>query len=121
MIRRSHLGEGLRLGGISLVTANTQHSGVEFFGRDGGRIIGVLDQRTMAGFAIDVRVPAVPFLFQNVAVTALAGLMSGEIHRPGSQLGQGISAKVSVLSKTFRNQDAAQDKKEEKAKAKHRG
>lgn len=121
MVRRSYLGECLGFGGVRLVTTHTQHRCIKLLRLDRGRIVGVFGQRTVTRFTIDVRVPAVLFLFEDVAMAALTGLVSGEIHGPSGQVSERIPAKVSILSKTLGDQNAAQDKEEQYAKAKHGG
>ena len=79
--------------------------GVRWRGLD-GRVVGMLCQRTMAGFAIHLRVHAAPLHFLDVGVAGLASLMAGVVDRMGGNLRDGSSAVVSILPKASRNKKA---------------
>lgn len=73
-------------------------------------------ERSVARFAIYVRVPAVFLLVKNVGVAGFASLMAGEVDGTGSDVGQRIPAIVAVLSKAFGNHQAADSHENEHAK-----
>jgi len=103
------------LGGIGLMATDTEDGGVEFGRLHGGGIVGVFCQWSVAGFTVHVRVPAVFFLVENVGVAGFASLVAGIVDGAGGELGQSVPAVVAVLSKTARNQKAADAKKREDA------
>jgi hypothetical protein len=50
-------------------------------------------------------------LFEDLGVAAFTGLMASEVHGTRGNLGDGIAAVVSVLSKALRHQKRAQPQK----------
>ena len=76
----------------------------------------MLGQRSMARFAIHVRVLAIFFLFEDVGMAAFAALVPGEIDRPGCDFRQCIAAIVPILSKTFWDQKTTEDQEQEDAR-----
>ena len=121
MIGGGNLREPLGLRRAGLMTADTEHRGVEFGWGHGGRIVRVLGQRPVAGFAIHVRVLPVFFLIQHVGVANLAGLVPGEIDRTGRDFGQCIAAIVAVLSETSRHKKAPDHQEQEYPRNEHPG
>ena len=120
MLVRVHLRESLRFSGVRFVTADAKHGGVEFGGRDRG-VIGMFREWPVAGLAVDSRMPAILLLIQDVRMAAFAGLVAGEIHRPRGNLGDGISAIVSILSETLRHKKRAHPEKHQDADHENRG
>jgi len=59
---------------------------------------GVLDQRAVTGLAAYVGVLPDFFLVLHIRVTGLTCVVAGKLGRPGSDLSDGCSAIVSVLS-----------------------
>jgi hypothetical protein len=94
------LRESLGLGRAGRVTANAEDGGIEFGWGNGG-IVGVLGERSMAGFAVDVCVLAGLLGIQDVGMAGLAGLMSGEVDWAGGDLGDGGAAIVAILAETL--------------------
>jgi len=119
MIGGSNLREAPGLRRAGLMAADAKYCGVEFGWGYGGRIVRVLCQRPVAGFAIHVRVLAVFLLIEHVGVAGLAGLVPGEIDRPGRYFGQCIAAIVAVLSETLRHQKAPDHKEQEYPRNEH--
>jgi len=58
----------------------------------------VLDQRPVAGLAVYVRVLSDLLLVLHVRMTGFAGVVAGKLGRPGSDLSDGSTTIVSVLS-----------------------
>ena len=104
MVRGGDLRKAFRLGGIRLVTADAQYGRVELRGLH-RRVIGMLRQWSVTRLAVDLRMPAALLLLQDIRVAAFAGLMAGEVHGPGSNLADRISAIVTVLSETLWHED----------------
>ncbi len=75
----------------------------------------MLGQRSVAGLAIDVGVLTLGFLVEDVRVTGFAALVAGEVHWPGGNFGNSISAIVSVLSETLWDEKTTDEQKEEQA------
>jgi len=65
----------------------------------------------MAGFASHHYMFALLFQIHHVGVAGLASLVTGKGNRPGSYLGDGVTAVVSVLPKTARHESGSQDHK----------
>jgi hypothetical protein len=86
-------------------------------GRLDGGIIRVRGLRSVARFAIHMRVLAGGFLVEDIRMAGLAGLMARELNGPGRDFGHGTSPVVAVLSKTFRDQETPDD--EECQEAEH--
>ena len=116
MIRGNHLRKALRLRCVRLMAADTQYSRIELFGGHGSRIVRVLGQRSVAGLAVNVRVLAIFFLFQDVGMAPFAGLVSRKIHWPRGDFRQCGAAIVPILSETFWNQKSPEDQKQEDAR-----
>ena len=103
------------------MTANAQHGRVEFGRLDRSRILDMFLQCSVARFAVDVRMPAALFLFQDVRMAIFASLVAGEVHRTSGDFGEGISAVVSVLSETLRHQQCTHSHQRQAADQKNRG
>jgi hypothetical protein len=93
------LGEGFGLGAVGLVTASTDDGGVELRGLDRCGIVGMFGLGAVAGFTGDDDVAALLFLVNNVGVAGLADLVTGVGDGAGGDLGNGVTAVVSVLAK----------------------
>ena len=117
----SDLRETFRLGRVRFVALYTEHRRVELGRLHRGRIVGMLGERAVAGLTIDVRVLAVLFLVEDVGMAGLTSLMAREVDGAGSDLGHRGPAVVPVLSKTFWNQESADDQEQEDARDKYRG
>lgn len=95
--------ECFRFGDVGLVTADAQHSRVEFGGLHRARIVDVFREWPVARLAVDVHMLAALLLFQDLGMAVFAGPMAGKVHRASGDLGDGVSAVVSVLSETLRH------------------
>lgn len=104
-----------RLGRVGFVATDAEYRRIELLGSYRCRIIGMLGQGAMARLTIHVGVLAVLFLFENVRVTTLAGLMTGVIDRPGSDFRQGIAAIVSVLPETLGDEETSDNQEQDQA------
>src|SRR5271165_2461830 len=63
---------------------------------------------SVAGFASDHHVLALLFLLNHVDVASLAHIVTGEGHGSGRDLGNGVTAIVSVLAKTVRDNEGTE-------------
>ena len=115
MVRGNNLRKGLRLGRVGLVAADAEYGRIQLFRGHGGGIIRVPGQRSVARFAVDVRVFSVFLLLQDVSMAAFARLVAREIGWPGGDLRQCVAAIVPVLSKTLWDQERAEDQEEQDA------
>ena len=116
MIGGNNLRKAFGLRRIRLMAADAEYGRIEFFGGHGSRIVRVLGQRSVAGFAIHVRVLAIFFLFQDVGMAAFASLVPREIHWPDCDFRQCVAAIVPILSKTFWDQKTTEDQEQEDAR-----
>ena len=96
------LREVFRLGRAGRMAADAEDSGVEF-GRGDRRIVGVLGQRSVAGFAVDVRVLAVLLRVQNVRVAGFARIVAREVDGTGGHLRDRVPAVVPIFPKALRD------------------
>jgi hypothetical protein len=105
------LGESKWFGDVRFVTADAEHSGVEFLGVDGAGVVDMFGERTVAGLAVDVDVPAALLFFQDIRMAVFAGLVTGVIHGTSGDFGWGISTVVSILSETLGHQEGTHSDK----------
>ncbi len=103
---------------IRLMAADAKYRGIKFVRRHRCRIVRVFCQWSVTCLAIDVRVLAIFFLFQDVRMAGLASLMARKIHRPGRDFSQSVTPIMPVLSEGFWDEKPAQDKKQEEARDK---
>ncbi len=115
VIGGNYLRKTLGLCRIRLMAADAEHGRIELWGSYGSRIVRVLGQRPVTGLAIHVRVLAIFFLFEDVGMAGFAGLVPGEVHRPGRDFRQCIAPIVPILAETFGDQKSAEDQKQENA------
>ena len=98
-----HLRKGFRLGDVLFMAARAEHRGIGQLRYHRTRVLGVLGQRAMAGFAVDAHMLARFLYGQHVAVTVFTGLVTGKDDWFGSKLGQRGAAIVAILSKALGN------------------
>ncbi len=72
-----------------------------FGGFHGSWVVRMLGQRSVAGFAIHVRVLAILLLLKDVGMAGFAGLVAGEIHGPGRDFRHCVAAVVPILARNF--------------------
>ena len=60
-------------------------------------------QRSVAGFAIHMRMLALALQIEDIGMAGLASLVTGKFHRSGRNLANGIAAIVTVLSEALWN------------------
>lgn len=101
VILRYDLGESGGLGQVGFVTTRAQHSGIRQCGNDGSRVCDMLGQGSMTGLAVNSSVLAGLLEVQDIAVTVLAGGMSGEARLARSDFLQRVAAIVAVLPKAL--------------------
>lgn len=116
-----NLWEALRLGDIFGMAANAKVCDVGLFRPEIRGIVGVFGERPVAGLTVDLNVSTVSFAVGHVGVTALAGLVTGVGDRARGDFRQGVAPIVTVLAKTFGEESAAQDDKENQANEENRG
>ncbi|HVZ16001.1 MAG TPA: hypothetical protein VG897_02705 [Terriglobales bacterium] len=107
-----HLRERGWLGEIRLVAARTENGRIRKLRFYVHWIRGVIGLRTMAGFAMNPRVFAGLFSFDNVAVAVFTDFLAGKLDRLMGNFRQGIATVVSVLSEALRHECGAKDKKD---------
>jgi hypothetical protein len=115
MVGRNHLWKCLRLGDVGFMTANAQHSDIDFRRLKRSGVIRVLGQRTVTGLARDMRVCPFALHFEDIGVACLTSLVAGEHYRSGGDVGNGCSPVMTVLSKGLGNKDPAQDQEQDDA------
>ena len=107
------LREVFGFGGAGSVALDAEDGGVQL-GRGDRRIVGVVGQRTVAGFAIDVGVLAGLLGVEDVRVAGLAALVAGEVDGLGCDLGYGCAAIVAILSERLGDDEVANHEKHHK-------
>jgi len=103
MIDRIDLRKSPGLGRARRVAPSAEHCGIRLYWCYRRRIIGVFCERSVACFAIHMRVLAFALHIENIAVARLAGFVSGVLYRAGCNLTDRIAAIVPVLPKATRN------------------
>ena len=119
VIGRNDLREIPGLSGVRFVAADAQHSGVEFGRSHRGGIVSVLGERSVAGFAIHVRMLAVFLFVEHIRVTAFAGVVAGVIDGPRRNFGECIPPEVPVFAEALRYQKTPDNQKKEYAGGEH--
>ena len=120
MICRGNLRKALGLRGVLLMTTGAEDGRVKLGRLDGG-IIRVRGLRSVARFAIHMRVLAGAFLVEDVRMAGFASLVAGEFNWPGRNFGYGISAVVAVPSEAFRDEKTSDDQEYQDAENEHPG
>ena len=108
MIRSHDLRESFGLGGVGFVAAGADYCGVELGWFHGRRIVGMLDLRSVAGFARDHHMPALLFLIDHVGMADLARIVARKGDGPTRDLADSSAAIVSILAKTLRDDERTQ-------------
>jgi hypothetical protein len=107
-----HLREFPGLGRILFMTAAAEVGDIGPLGNVGSRVAGVGGQRTVAGFARDVRVPAGGADFGLVVVAHHTGILSCKGNGPLPDGIESAGAVVAVLSKSLGDDGATNDEEE---------
>ena len=89
------------------MAAGAENGGIGLGWGHGTRIIGVLRLRSVAGLAVHVRMHAGLLHFEYVAVTCLTSVMPGVVRLAAPDLTDRGGAVVSILAKTFGDNEAA--------------
>ena len=103
------LGDPFRLGAVGLMTACTNHGGIELWRLDGRGIIGVSGLRTVAGLARHGDMFTELFLIDNLGVACLANIASGMRDRACRDFFDGIGTVMAVLAKRAGHDRGAED------------
>jgi len=106
-----NLRKHLRLGAVSFVTTGTYDSRIQLWGSNRCGVLGVVGQRSVASLTRNHHVFAQFFLVYDFGVATLADLMSGKRDRLSRDLGDRISAIVTVLSETSGDDSGANEYK----------
>ena len=108
-----NLREPLGLGGTRRMASRAQHCGIRFYRRYRGWIVGVLGQRSVAGFAVHMRMLTFAFHIEDIGVAGFACLVTGEFHRASRNLPDCSAAVVPILPKARWNHEMSNDKEDD--------
>lgn len=108
VLSRVHLREVFGASGAGPMAAFAESRHLGLAGID-GRIVGMLGERTVAGFAVDVGVHPRGFGLRDIGMAGFAGLMTGEVEGFGRDFCDGCAAVVPVLSEAVRDDRGAND------------
>ena len=108
MLDRNHLWEIFRFRDVRFMTTDTQKGDIKLRRREGCWVVGVLSQRTVAGFAVDANMFADSLLFKYVAVTGFAGLVTSIVRSATGGLVDRIPTVMAILSETLGHHIATQ-------------
>ena len=113
VVGRNYLRKILWLGRVGFMAAFAEDGGIQLLRCYRCRIIGMLGQRSVAGFTVDVCVLAISFLFENVGMAGFARLVPSKIERAGCYFRKSITPIVPVLSEAFGDQKSSNDQEQE--------
>ncbi|MGA8144051.1 MAG: hypothetical protein WB987_09210 [Candidatus Acidiferrales bacterium] len=102
------------------MTFDAQQSRIEFGWNRARRVVHMLSQGPVAGLAGHADMLPSPFFLENVTVTGFARAMTCEGHRLGGDLGNRISAIMSILAKAAGNKHCAQNREHRNPSQEHR-
>ena len=102
-----HLWEPGGLGNILLVATRANDCRVRQRGYQRSGILGVLRQRTMAGFAVHMSMLAVALRVGDIGMAGLAGLVTSVVNGPGGQFVERVAAIMPILAEGLGNQRSA--------------
>jgi len=108
MIGSDDLRESFGLGAVGFVTARADYRRVGKLRLHRGRIVGMFALRAVTGFTGDVCVATEFLLIDDLGVTGLADVMTGEGWSASRDLGNGVASIVSVLAKALGDDCGAQ-------------
>ena len=103
VVRGTTWGKPLGLAALAAWQRDAENGCIQLWRVAPTRIVGVLGQRPMTGLAVHLRVLAALLHCRDVGVAGLASLMAREVDWTSGNLGDGVSAIVTVLSKALRN------------------
>jgi hypothetical protein len=98
-------------GDILFMASRAEHSRIRQLRHYRSRILGVLGERTVAGFAVHARVFPSLLHLQHVAMAIFTGVVTGIRDRLRRKFSQRISPIVAVLSKALGNEVRSQQQK----------
>lgn len=78
-------------------------------------VAGMIGERSMAGFAMDIGMLACLLYLENVGMTGFARLMTCEVDGTGGNLSNGGSTVVAIFAEALRNNKATDHQKEYEA------
>ena len=111
MLGGGDLRERRGFAGIGFVTARAEYGSVGKLRGDRTWIIGMIRQRSMAGFASDASMRAFALHLGLVGMADLAGFAAGEFDGPGLYLIESARSEMAVLSEIGRD-DGVPDQEE---------
>src|SRR3954463_14703068 len=103
------------LGRVGFVAALAQSRARQVLGREGGRIVGVLRERSVARLARNPFVNSGRPGGGHVIVAGRTGCLSGKCNSPLADIVQRSRTVVSVLAEVLRNQRCTHDEKSSEA------
>jgi len=113
---RLDLRKALGRGGARRVASGTEHGRIRQNRLHGHWILGMVGQRSMASFAVHVRMFAAVLLFRYVGVAGLASFVAGKLDRTRRDFADGIPAVVPILPEAFGHLKSAYHQKGQKGK-----
>ena len=116
-----YLRKALGLGNIFGVTTNAKMGDVRLLRGQACGVIGVLGERPVAGFTVDVGVNAFGFGVGDIGMAAFAGLVAGVSKGTRRDLADGVTTVVTIAPETFRNEGAAKDQEEDQTQDENTG
>ena len=90
MFCRSHLWKPFGLRRVGFVAAGAEYGRIEFVRFHGPWVIRVQGQRSVARFAIHMRMLAVFFLIEDVCMAGFTALVAGEFDGANSNFGYAL-------------------------------
>ena len=108
-----YLRKALGLGNIFGVTTNAKMGDVRLLRGQAGGVVGMLGERPMARFAVDVGMDAFRFGIGDIGMAALAGLVAGVSNGARRDFGDGVATVVAIAPETFRNEGAAKNQEQD--------
>lgn len=109
MFRRNDLRERFGLGGVGLMAAHAQNRRIGQLWDDGSRVLGMVCQRTVAGFASNAGVLTLALHLGHVGVAGLADRVPRELDRTGTDVVQSGRAKMPILTEIRRDDRPADE------------
>ena len=119
MVGRCDLGKRLRLSFARFVAANAEHSDIYIWRLQGGWIVRMFRQWSVAGFAGHMSVDALRFFLQHVCMAAFAGAVAGEYDGFRGKFLQSSTAVMAVLPKALWYEDRAGDQEHDNSGSKY--
>ncbi len=110
-----HLREGLWSSSAGRMTADAECSGLELWRIDRAWVAGMIGERSMAGFAMDIGMLAFLLYLENVGMAGFTRLMTCKVDGTGGNLSNGGSTVVAIFAEALRNNEVTDDQKDYEA------